>query len=213
MLTVLTFRTPDEAVEKANNTPYGLAAACGPRRARASSRWPNSCGRVSSGRTPTTASTPLRPSVAASRASAARVGATGSRRTWSSIEQAPRAEDVQALHRRRVSAVRSRAARTRLTARTSPEDRGRTCAMRFAPRARPSQVGGADGRTTEGRWSTGSPRCSSPQVGVRRPLYGARRGGALDRPSRLVRGLGRQAATGARLVEPRCRPLLQLHGA
>ncbi len=26
VLTVLTFRTPDEAVEKANNTPYGLSA-------------------------------------------------------------------------------------------------------------------------------------------------------------------------------------------
>ena len=26
MLSVLTFRTPDEAVEKANNTPYGLSA-------------------------------------------------------------------------------------------------------------------------------------------------------------------------------------------
>jgi aldehyde dehydrogenase (NAD+) len=26
VLSVLTFRTPDEAVEKANNTPYGLSA-------------------------------------------------------------------------------------------------------------------------------------------------------------------------------------------
>ena len=26
MLSVLTFRTPEEAVEKANNTPYGLSA-------------------------------------------------------------------------------------------------------------------------------------------------------------------------------------------
>ena len=26
MLSVLTFRTPDEAIEKANNTPYGLSA-------------------------------------------------------------------------------------------------------------------------------------------------------------------------------------------
>ena len=36
---VLTFRTPEEAIEKANNTPYGLSAACGPRRGAASSRW------------------------------------------------------------------------------------------------------------------------------------------------------------------------------
>ena len=38
VLSVLTFRTPEEAVEKANNTPYGLSArASGPRRARGSS--------------------------------------------------------------------------------------------------------------------------------------------------------------------------------
>jgi len=33
---VLTFRTPEEAVEKANNTPYGLSAGSGPRRVAAS---------------------------------------------------------------------------------------------------------------------------------------------------------------------------------
>ena len=41
VLSILTFRTADEAVEKANNTPYGLSApASGPRRARASCGWP-----------------------------------------------------------------------------------------------------------------------------------------------------------------------------
>ena len=32
VLSVLTFRTPGEAVAKANNTPYGLSAGVGPRR-------------------------------------------------------------------------------------------------------------------------------------------------------------------------------------
>ena len=32
VLTTLTFRTPEEAVEIANNTEYGLSAACGPKR-------------------------------------------------------------------------------------------------------------------------------------------------------------------------------------
>ena len=42
---------------------------------------------------------------------------------------------------------------------------------------------------------------------------GQRRGRALDRPHRLVRRLGRQAAAGARRLEPRRRPVLQLHRA
>ena len=58
VLSVLTFRTPDEAVEKANNTPYGLCAASGRRRARGSSGWPSGCAPASSGRTRTTASIP-----------------------------------------------------------------------------------------------------------------------------------------------------------
>ncbi len=42
---------------------------------------------------------------------------------------------------------------------------------------------------------------------------GTGRGRALDRPHRLVRRLGRQAAAGARRLEPRRRPVLQLHRA
>jgi len=45
----LTFRTPAEAVEKANNTPYGLSPVSGPRRARASCGSPSSCEPASSG--------------------------------------------------------------------------------------------------------------------------------------------------------------------
>ena len=48
---------------------------------------------------------------------------------------------------------------------------------------------------------------------VRRPLLGPEGGRALDRPLRLVRGLGRQAGAGARLLEPGRRPVLQLHRA
>jgi aldehyde dehydrogenase (NAD+) len=36
VLSVLTFRTLGEAIEKANNTAYGLSAGCGPTRARRS---------------------------------------------------------------------------------------------------------------------------------------------------------------------------------
>ncbi len=43
-------------------------------------------------------------------------------------------------------------------------------------------------------------------------LCTGREGGrAVDRPDRLVRRLGRQAAAGARRLEPRRRPVLQLH--
>ena len=77
VLSVLTFRTPSEALEKANNTPYGLSAGSGRRKAAASSRWPASCVPVSSGRTPSTAST-RRARSAATRnwASGARVAGT-----------------------------------------------------------------------------------------------------------------------------------------
>jgi aldehyde dehydrogenase (NAD+) len=65
VLSVLTFRTPDEAVEKANNTPYGLSA----------------------GPTPSTASTPPRRSAATrSPASAARAAATA----WPPTSTCPR---------------------------------------------------------------------------------------------------------------------------
>jgi aldehyde dehydrogenase (NAD+) len=47
VLSVLTFRTPDEAVEKANNTPYGSRPACGRRRARGSSGWRSACAPAS----------------------------------------------------------------------------------------------------------------------------------------------------------------------
>ena len=57
MLSVLTFRTPAEAVEKANNTPTGCPPASGPRRARGSCGWPTSCGPAWCGPTRSTGST------------------------------------------------------------------------------------------------------------------------------------------------------------
>lgn len=82
VLSVLSFRTPDEAVAKANNSQYGLSAASGRRRAPASSRWRTSSGRASSGPTRSTSSTRPRPSAATrSRASAAKAAVTAWRRT------------------------------------------------------------------------------------------------------------------------------------
>ena len=53
----------------------------------------------------------------------------------------------------------------------------------------------------------------SPARRSRRGLHRAGRGGRSHRSPRLVRGLGRQARPGARLREPGCRPVLQLHRA
>ena len=83
VLSVLTFRTPDEAVEKANNTPYGLSAG---RLDGEGLAHPldgaSGCARASSGRTRTTASTrPRRSAATRSPASAARAAGTGSSRT------------------------------------------------------------------------------------------------------------------------------------
>ncbi len=79
VLAVLTFRTPEEAIEKANNTPYGLSAGV----------WTDkgsedlqdqlaSSARAWCGRTPTTSSTrPARSAATKKAASAARAGCMG----------------------------------------------------------------------------------------------------------------------------------------
>jgi predicted ester cyclase len=123
VLSVLTFRTPDEAVEKANNTPYGLSAGVwtekGSRilsmaqRLRAGVIWANTYNRFD----------PPRPSAATrSPASAARADCTGSSRTWTSNE------------RRRQQGARPALLRGGLGAR-QPRRRGRAVRERLrAPR-------------------------------------------------------------------------------
>ena len=75
------------------------------------------------------------------------------------------------------------------------------------------EVGRADrlqprsGRLPDRRDARGAP------LRVRRALQRAQRGGALDRPLRLVRRLGRQARAGARLLESGRRAVFQLHGS
>ena len=106
VLSVLTFRTPDEAVEKANNTPYGLSAGVwtekGSRilamaqKLRAGVIWANTYNRFD----------PASPFGGYKESGFGREGgvATGSSPTWSSrrVEgwlAGSRQEDVQALRR------------------------------------------------------------------------------------------------------------------
>ena len=108
VLSVLTFRTPDEAVEKANNTPYGLSAGVWTEKGsrilamaqqlRAGVIWANTYNRFD----------PASPFGGYKESGfGARAAATGSSRTWSSTDgPAAGQEDVQALHRRRVPALR-----------------------------------------------------------------------------------------------------------
>lgn len=92
VLSVLTFRTPDEAVAKANNSPYGLSAGIWTEKGSASSPSRASSARVSSGPTRSTSSTrPRRSAGTRSRASAARAVVTAWRRT--SPRRARRASD------------------------------------------------------------------------------------------------------------------------
>ena len=83
VLSVLTFRTPAEAIAKANNTPYGLSAGIWTDKAAAGSPpWPTSSAPASCGPTRSTGSTrPARSVATRSPATAARVAATASPRT------------------------------------------------------------------------------------------------------------------------------------
>ena len=161
VLSVLTFRTPEEAVEKANNTPYGLSAG---RLDGEGLAHPLDGGAAARRRRLGEHVQPLRPDLAVRRLQGVRLRPRG---------RAPRAravpevrsmsrlagpEDLQALHRRRVPALgvgphlRGRGAerRPRLA-------QGRARRRRAAARGVP-EVGGRDARTTAARCSTGSPR-------------------------------------------------------
>ena len=83
VLSVLTFRTPEEARrEGEQHAVRPLGRASGRRRARASSGWRSASAPASSGRTRSTASIrPRRSAATRNRASAARAGSTGSSRT------------------------------------------------------------------------------------------------------------------------------------
>ena len=77
VLSVLTFRTPAEAVEKANNTPYGLSAGVWTDKGSRILTWPTSCGPAWCGPTRSTSSTrPARSAATRSPATAARADAT-----------------------------------------------------------------------------------------------------------------------------------------
>ena len=118
------------------------------------------CGPASSGRTRSTASIRRRRSAATrSPASAARAAATGSSPTsrWTTDDQAARQEDVQALHRGRVPALRVGAlveVEGQNVARASRKD------LRDAVRAARTAFPGWAGRprTTAVRFSTAPPR-------------------------------------------------------
>ena len=101
VLSVLTFRTPDEAIEKANNTPYGLSAGVWTEKgSRILFDGPAPAGRRGLGEHVQ----PLRPdrrrsAATRSRASGARAGCTGSTRTcawrtarWASASRSPWAQ-------------------------------------------------------------------------------------------------------------------------
>ena len=85
VLSVLTFRTPDEAIEKANNTPYGLSAGVWTEKGSRILAMASGCAPASSGRTRSTASTRRARSAATrNRASAARAACTACSRTSTS---------------------------------------------------------------------------------------------------------------------------------
>ena len=206
VLSVLTFRTPDEAVEKANNTPYGLSAGRLDRQGQPDPRDGLASSRpASSGRTRSTASTRRRRSAATrSPASAARAACTactptsGSRTADRGLPHAPglRAasiagrrgdpgrdpahrgpQDLQAVHRRGVPADRERPLVPR-------QGRGRDAARQRLPgvaqgpaRRRPGRPQGA---ARLGRQDRDEPR---PGPVPRRRADGG--------PARPVRGRGR----------------------
>ena len=85
VLSILTFRTPEEAVEKANNTPFGLSAGVWTEKGSRilwmarTTRRPASCGRTRS----TGSTRPRRSAATRNPASAARAACTGWSPMWS----------------------------------------------------------------------------------------------------------------------------------
>ncbi len=147
MLSVLTFRTPDEAVEKANNTPYGLSAGVWTEKgsrilwmARAAARRRGVGEHLQ----------PLRPGVAVRRLQGVRVRSRGRAATAWGLPEVRRVTPAARSARRTssTSAARSRApsraARTRPRARTSPARSRKDARDAVRRPARRSQVVGRD---------------------------------------------------------------------
>ena len=138
MLSVLTFRTPEEAVEKANNTPYGLSAGVwtekGSRilwmaeRLRAGVVWANTFNRFD----PASPFGGYKESGFGREGGRARPRAVPEVRRVSQDRPSARPTSCSSAARSRAP---SRAARTRPRARTSPAPRARTSATRSGPRA------------------------------------------------------------------------------
>ena len=202
MLSVLTFRTPDEAVEKANNTPYGLSAGVWTEKGsrilamaqqlRAGVIWANTYNRFD----------PASPFGGYKESGFGREGGRHGLEPYLEFESRARLPVKKtyklyiggAFPRSRVGAHLRGGGR-----RTSRAPPARTSATPSAPRAARSpswaamtaynrgQVLYRIAEMLEARRAEFAELCSRP-----------RRGRALDRPPRLVRRLGRQAAAGAR---------------
>ena len=157
VLSILTFRTPEEAVEKANNTPYGLSrrrldreGVAHPEDGPAPARRRGVGEHVQPVR-----SRPRRSAATRRAASAAKAACTAWSRTCRSIGRLamtrprPGAAHGEAVHRRRLptqrerSLLRGRARTTGGRSPTSRRPRARTCATRSSPRAARSGPGRA----------------------------------------------------------------------
>ena len=181
MLSVLTFRTPAEAVEKANNTPV---RPVGRRLDRQGLAHPLDGRPAARRRRVGQHVQPLRPDQPVRRLQGVRIRPRGRPARLGGLpcpltdhreeadrqpdERRPprRAQDLQALHRRRLPAQRvGPVVRRRATprARSSPTRRRRPARTPATPSWRParrSAAGRPARRTTAARSSTGSPRCS-----------------------------------------------------
>ena len=235
VLSILTFRTPAEAVEKANNTPYGLSAGIwtekGSRilwmaeRLEAGVVWANTFNRFD----------PASPFGGYKESGFGREGGRHGLEPYLELEAGtgprrdehppPGQADREALHRRGVPAERVRPLVRGVchdgralgwAARASRKDL--RDAVRAA-RSRAARVGRARPRTTAAQILYRVAELMEGRRGaVRVRARRRRRGGSvarrerLDRPLGLVRGMGRQDRAGPRRHEPRRGPVLQLHG-
>ena len=160
VLSVLTFRTPEEAIEKANNTPYGLSAGVwtekGSRilkmaqKLRAGVIWANTYNRFD----------PSSPFGGYKESGYGREGGRHGLAPYLRFDDVLPVKKTYKLFIGGAFRAASRGARTKQKARTSRGHRGRTFATPCAQRAPRSPGGRRRPRTTAARCSTGSPRWS-----------------------------------------------------